>query len=128
MGSDPLTRKPAEDNDTAYGSSREVIPLPDDAAAWWNLRSAPCFRETMMWSIGGSSLMGSLQIIRRRPAMQIGNVFVGTFTFLSLACWGVCRYETSMRHKAVSEAIVEQNSRQAQIERANREQAAKEKA
>eukprot|EP00285_Hemiselmis_virescens_P001855 CAMPEP_0173414596 /NCGR_PEP_ID=MMETSP1356-20130122/84412_1 /TAXON_ID=77927 ORGANISM="Hemiselmis virescens, Strain PCC157" /NCGR_SAMPLE_ID=MMETSP1356 /ASSEMBLY_ACC=CAM_ASM_000847 /LENGTH=131 /DNA_ID=CAMNT_0014376787 /DNA_START=48 /DNA_END=443 /DNA_ORIENTATION=- len=121
MGSDPLKRAPVVD--TPYGSSREVIPLEKgEEPPWWDFRRAPCFRETLMWSVGGATVLGGMEAIRGRPGVKVGNMFVGTFSFLAITCWGICRYDTRMRHKSVSDAMTAQNVRQQELARAAREQ------
>mmetsp|Transcript_32700 Transcript_32700/g.77044 ORF Transcript_32700/g.77044 Transcript_32700/m.77044 type:complete len:139 (-) Transcript_32700:97-513(-) len=110
MSKNPLERIPDTQNKVEQvptENTREIIPADPDANNW-NFRHAPCFRETMMYSIATASVFGLTEASRKSGAIKVGNTFMATFSVVALGTWGLCRYQKRQRHKAVVEGMREE--------------------
>lgn len=65
--SDPFSRLPNGGVDNENALTRDVVPAPAAKdVEWWDFTHAPCFKQTLQWSLGGGTLMGALEAVRGR--------------------------------------------------------------
>jgi hypothetical protein len=65
--SDPFSRLPDGGVDNENALTRDVVPAPAAKdVEWWDFTHAPCFKQTLQWSLGGGTLMGALEAVRGR--------------------------------------------------------------
>ena len=48
----------------------QVVPVQPGAEAEWSFRHAPCFRESMLYSLGGGTAFGVIEVFRRSSCLH----------------------------------------------------------
>mmetsp|Transcript_6202 Transcript_6202/g.15676 ORF Transcript_6202/g.15676 Transcript_6202/m.15676 type:complete len:124 (-) Transcript_6202:168-539(-) len=103
----PLERlAPSEAN----ANTRDIVPVPEGGVKWWDFTHAPCFRETLLWSLSAATLGGGYEAVRGRGFIKTGNIFVRNFSVVAIFCWGICRYEVMQRHEQVEKGLRERGA------------------
>lgn len=52
-------------NDGGQNDTTELVN-ESDAGIWYDLTSAPCFRESLLYAVGGGGAIGALNMLRNR--------------------------------------------------------------
>ena len=79
------------DNSTTTATPRQGTELgdPEDLGFLYGLLRAPCFRETVMYSIGGGAALGALQLHRNRNMTKSAETMVKGGCAFALIHWYV---------------------------------------
>ncbi|CAN8072484.1 unnamed protein product [Agarophyton chilense] len=80
----------------------------------FELWSAPCFRESTMYGIGGGVAIGSMQMLRSKAIMESAETMVKTGCAISLLSWMICRRRYYQEREATYETMEKLKRRQAQ--------------
>eukprot|EP00179_Madagascaria_erythrocladioides_P012266 CAMPEP_0198369260 /NCGR_PEP_ID=MMETSP1450-20131203/156119_1 /TAXON_ID=753684 ORGANISM="Madagascaria erythrocladiodes, Strain CCMP3234" /NCGR_SAMPLE_ID=MMETSP1450 /ASSEMBLY_ACC=CAM_ASM_001115 /LENGTH=197 /DNA_ID=CAMNT_0044076779 /DNA_START=201 /DNA_END=795 /DNA_ORIENTATION=- len=92
-------------------------PPEDKSSPPWDFRflydftHVPCFREAMLYSIGGGSAMGGLRFYRTRNGMKAADTAVKSFVLFAAISWFVCRREYRQKRESVYQGVHQQNER-----------------
>ncbi|EKX46793.1 hypothetical protein GUITHDRAFT_138132 [Guillardia theta CCMP2712] len=70
-----------------YNLMPAQVITAEPEATWWNFRHAPCFRETMMYSVSIATFFGLMDARKRKSAIDIGNKTVAVFVVTALGTW-----------------------------------------
>ncbi|KDQ09905.1 hypothetical protein BOTBODRAFT_36720, partial [Botryobasidium botryosum FD-172 SS1] len=65
---------------------KKIQPVDD----FRNLPQVPCARESLMYGIASAAGIGAIRFLNGGPRVA-ANWAVGTFVFISIASWEVCR-------------------------------------
>lgn len=71
--------------------SDDVKVQEDNINFFYDLMSAPCFRQSALYGIGGGAVIGSLNFTANRDALRSAETMVKTGCAISLATWVLCR-------------------------------------
>lgn len=49
----------------------EGLKEGDEMGIWYDLASAPCFRQSLLYGLGGGGAIGALNLLRNRMFLQL---------------------------------------------------------
>ncbi|PXF49239.1 hypothetical protein BWQ96_01028 [Gracilariopsis chorda] len=79
----------------------------------YDLTSAPCFRRSTLYGIGGGAAIGAMHLLRTRSVMPSAETMVKTGCAISLLSWVVCRKQYYDEREVTYGAMEQLRKRQA---------------
>jgi hypothetical protein len=64
-----------------------------------SIRGIPCLRNALLWGMGTGMVLCLHSFIRHRLASRATNLFMVTFTVVTLGSYGICRYQFEQRQR-----------------------------
>ncbi|KAK4523216.1 hypothetical protein GAYE_PCTG44G1109 [Galdieria yellowstonensis] len=71
-------------DNTSHSSSYDFLYKP---------QKVPCFRQSMLYGLGGGMVLGALRFYRTRNPWKTTDVAVFSTLLFSTVSWVICRYE-----------------------------------
>lgn len=71
LSDEALAQQPPQ----ASASERNETDVPNDMGFIYDLTSAPCFRQSTMYGIGGGTAIGALSLLRNRTRSHLNDFF-----------------------------------------------------
>ncbi|KXN69100.1 hypothetical protein CONCODRAFT_71753 [Conidiobolus coronatus NRRL 28638] len=75
-----------------------------------NVIQAPCARSSLLYGIGGGTLVGFGKYLLNKNVLRSANWSVGSFAFISLVTWEYCRYQWRIKENKYKVLVNDMNA------------------